>query len=152
VPGAPISALSYHIRDIRGTQSSATQNIRVFTVLKSLDNRISQLSFIDGNWWSETVQSDDIHISRSPTLEYSSVGVTRDIKANDSGPIHLFYQPNPRVIDLIPVASDEASQTSKNELKNVELPRGIPTSRGPFVRGAIPNARDFSFYDFVVML
>jgi len=148
VPRAPIAVVSWHVNDTKDTKNADSNlHVRVYTVLASSNTEISELSYQNKSWVGKAVSLRKLHVSSSQPVEHSSIAATRNTKAGKDDPIRVFYQPRVNVIDLISIAN-ENTVTSKDAAEKVELPQGIPTSRGPFRGKKIVN---LSSYDFIVL-
>ena len=134
VTAAPISAVSWYLSKTE-TDTDRYLRIRIYTVLKSKRNEISELSFQGRNGWdSDVSDATNVgipHVSNSQPPGYSGVAAARDTKAKKEDPIYVFYQLRPNVIDLKSMPAEDENEY-KEAAESVERPQGIPTSRGLF--------------------
>ncbi|KAF4629516.1 hypothetical protein G7Y89_g8632 [Cudoniella acicularis] len=118
--GAPIAAICWYANE---TAMMRDLRIRVFTILKSNSAKIVEL-VRNGDSWR---QPKPVVSIPAEAQEKPCIGVTRNNTKSATNPISVFYMPQPNVINLAHVSTNNAA--TRAELESLK-PQGIPTSRG----------------------
>ncbi|KAJ8132796.1 hypothetical protein O1611_g828 [Lasiodiplodia mahajangana] len=124
VPQAPIRAVSWFTGEQKGDSELL---VRIYTILKSKTNSISELSF-DEDWDGDTTDTAQSLCPATQPAEYAAIATARRINAPLDHPITLFYHARQNVIGIEPVPVD-LGEEYKNQAQKVVRPHGIPTSR-----------------------